>query len=133
MANMGFHSQHHAFLQHLIVITHDIGFLLMPPRTHSMAYQGYSIVIPVLSKLTGSELMDGACLNSYLTLLYGHPINIAHDLICALLLIRGFTYNHRARLMTRVAFVVRDIIVANDIAPTEPRITFTSISDGIPG
>src|SRR5262244_198289 len=107
--------------------TDDIGLLLVPPRADTVADQGDPIVISMGAKLLGGEGMDGARLNTNAALVDGAAVNVTHHTVGALLLCRGGPQNDRARLVARIAAVIRHVVIANDVTGLEDGITLPAV------
>src|SRR5262249_25912259 len=96
--------------------TDDIGLLLVPPGANTVADQGDPVVVAMSAKLLGGEGMNGARLDTNAALVNGAAVNVPHPMVGALLVCRGGAQYDRARLMTRIAVVIRNVIIANDVA-----------------
>src|SRR4029450_5688764 len=95
--------------------TDNIGLLLVPPRTDTVADQGNPVVVSVGAKLLDGEAMDGARCDTNAALVDGAAVNVTPNTVGALLVCRGVAQNDRARLVPRIAVVIRHVVIANDI------------------
>src|SRR5262245_58493834 len=92
-----------------------------------MADQGDPVVVSVGAKLLDGEGMDGTCFDTNTALVDGAAVNVTHNTVSALLVCRGRAKNDRARLVTRIAVIIRHVVIANDIAGLEDCITLSTI------
>src|SRR5512145_1691489 len=96
--------------------TDEIGLLLVPPRTNTVADQGDPVVVAMGAKLLDGEGVDGTRGDTNAALVDSTAVNVTHDTVGALLVCRGLAQNDRTRLMTRIAVVIRYVVIANDVA-----------------
>src|SRR5215472_10991461 len=96
--------------------TDEIGLLLVPPAADTVAYQGDPIVVAMGPKLLDGERMDGARCDTNAALVDGAAVYVTHNTVGALLVCRGLAQDDSARLMTRIAVVIRHVVIANDVA-----------------
>src|SRR5262245_39898718 len=83
------------------------------------------------AKLLDGEGMDGARFGTNTALVDGAAVNVTHHTVGALLIYRGRAKNDRARLVTRIAVVIRHVVIANDVAGLEDGIALPTIGDRI--
>src|SRR5215510_2152835 len=107
--------------------TDDIGLLLVPPGADTMADQGDPVVVSVGAKLLDGEGMDGARCDTNTALVDGTAVYVTHNTVGALLVCRGRAKNDRARLVTRIAMIIRHVVIANDVAGLEDGIALPTI------
>src|SRR5262245_13187191 len=79
------------------------------------------------AKLLDGEGMDGASFDTHTALVDGVAVNVTHHTVGALLVCRGRAQKDRARLVARIAEVIRHVVIANDVAGLEDCITLPTI------
>src|SRR5262245_52171225 len=99
----------------------------MPPGTDAVADQGDPVVVPMGAKLFDGEGMDGTGFGTNAALVDGAAVNVTHNTVGALLVCRGVAQNDGTRLMTRIAMVIRHVVIANDVAGLEDGIALPTI------
>src|SRR5215468_9391912 len=107
--------------------TDNIGLLLVPPGANTVADQGNPVVIAMGAKLLDGEGMDGARLNTNAALVDGAAVHVTHRAVGALLVCRGSPQNDRARLVARIAAVIRHVVIANDVTGLEDGIALPAV------
>src|ERR671936_10942 len=107
--------------------TDDIGLLLVPPGADTVADQGNPVVVSVGAKLLDGEGMNGARGDTNAALVDGAAVHVTHHTVGALLVRRGLAQNDGARLVTRIAVVIRHVVIANDVAGLEDGIALPTI------
>src|SRR5215813_229649 len=107
--------------------TDDIGLLLVPPGANTVADQGDPVVIAMGAKLLDGEGMNGARLDTNAALVDGAAVNVTHHAVGALLVCRERPQNDRARLVARIAVVIRHVVIANDVTGLEDGIALPAV------
>src|SRR2546425_3402699 len=111
--------------------TDEIGLLLVPPGANTVADQGDPVVVAMSAKLLDGEGMDGARCDTNAALVDGAAVHVTHHTVGALLVCRGIAQNDRARLVARIAVVIRHVVIANDVASLVDGLDLPTIGDRI--
>src|SRR2546425_10355861 len=96
-----------------------------------MADEGNPVVVAMCAKLLDGEGMDGTGLDPNAALVDSAAVNITHHTVGALLVCRGVAQHDGARLMARIAVVIRHVVIANDVTGLEDGIALPTIGDRI--
>src|SRR5262245_22925230 len=96
-----------------------------------MANERNPVVVAMCAELLDGESMDGTGLDPNTALVDSAAINITHDTVGALLVCRGGAQNDGARLMARIAVVIRHVVIAKDVTRLEDGLALPPIGDRI--
>src|SRR5437763_2672253 len=107
--------------------TDDIGLLLVPPRTNTVADQGDPVVVAMRAKLLDGEGMNRTRCDTNAALVDGAPVHVTHQTVGTLLVCRWLAQNDRTRLMTRIAVVIRHVVIANDVTGLQDGIALSAV------
>src|SRR5581483_6403817 len=120
--------QHHAFLEHDVTGAGHNRLLLVPPAAHAVTDQ-HRLVFPTLLLEFFHNVHEYVRrADTRLAALDGPIVDVADDLVLALLLSTRLAENRIARLMTGVTRgAIGDVIVTDDIAALEHGIAFAAV------
>ncbi len=82
--------------------------------------------VAMLTKRSFGVGMNRAGFRSHTALINGLPVDISHDSVRLLLVLRGRANDNRAGLMSGIAVDLGPIIVADNISPLEAGVAFAA-------
>ena len=103
----------------------------MPPGSDPVPNQVYALIVALLAKGVYGKLEHVARPGPHATLVNGREVDVVHCLIGAPLLGRGFAHHDGAVLMAGIPQVVRHVVVAYDVVPSETDVPLAAVGDGV--